>query len=159
MFVFQDSYQNEVHLSFTNDPFCLNPKHVWVICRYKDQWLLTKHKERGLEFPGGKVELGEKAKDAAVREVMEETGAEVKELIYLGQYKVLGRGKTIVKNIYFAEICSLTNQTSYFETYGPILMQDLPESIKTNNEYSFIMKDDVLVHSIKQVEQLLCERE
>ncbi|MBD8068571.1 RNA deprotection pyrophosphohydrolase [Bacillus sp. PS06] len=159
MFVFQDLYQNEVHLSFSIDPFCNNPKHVWVICRYNGQWLLTKHKERGLEFPGGKVESGETANDAAIREVMEETGAIVSELTYLGQYKVLGKGKTIIKNIYFAEIESLTNQTSYFETFGPILLQDIPLPLKKNNQYSFIMKDNVLIHSLEQVEKLLSEKE
>ena len=40
-----------------------------VICRFFDQWLLTRHKERGWEFPGGKREPGETLEVAAFREV------------------------------------------------------------------------------------------
>ncbi|WP_078544408.1 RNA deprotection pyrophosphohydrolase [Litchfieldia alkalitelluris] len=155
MYKFQDSYQNEVHLSFSIDPYSNNPKHVWVICRYKDQWLLTEHRERGLEFPGGKVEKGETPAAAALREVKEETGAVVSKLEYIGQYKVLGKGKTIIKNIYFAEIERLIHQNNYFETYGPRLMFELPSSVKNNSKFSFIMKDDVLIYSLKRVSELL----
>lgn len=154
MIVFQDMYHNEVNLSFTPDPFSTQPKHVWVICRYEDHWLLTDHSERGLEFPGGKVEDGETPEAAAVREVMEETGAEVSELEYIGQYKVNGKGKTIIKNIYFAEIKRLLEKKDYFETKGPVLLQEIPlDSIKSDRRYSFIMKDDVLRHSIDYVEK------
>jgi len=58
-FVFSDYYRNSVTFSFQDHPFSTNPKHVWVICRFHDQWLLTKHPRRGWEFPGGKVEPGE----------------------------------------------------------------------------------------------------
>lgn len=155
MIVFQDTYRNEVQLSFSMDPYSNNPKHVWVICRYQDQWLLTKHRERGLEFPGGKVEEGETPEEAAIREVREETGAEIERLTYIGQYKVLGKGKTIIKNIYFADIRSLSNQDTYFETHGPELLKDLPLStIKNDHHFSFIMKDDVLTHCLKRIENL-----
>ncbi|WP_453994283.1 RNA deprotection pyrophosphohydrolase [Bacillus nitroreducens] len=152
MIVFHDIYKNEVNLSFTPDPFSTKPKHVWVICRYRDQWLLTDHSERGLEFPGGKVEKGETPEAAAIREVMEETGAEVQEIEYIGQYKVIGKGKTIIKNIYFAEISRLLDKTDYFETKGPVLLKEIPlNTIKSDRRYSFIMKDDVLPHSIDYV--------
>ena len=55
--------------------FLLSQKHVWVVCRYGDQWLLTHHLRRGLEFPGGKVELGETPEEAAVREFMKKPAA------------------------------------------------------------------------------------
>ena len=48
---------------------------MFVICRFYQQWLLTKHKIRGWEFPGGKKEEGETLEEAAIREVEEETGA------------------------------------------------------------------------------------
>ncbi|MEH7379642.1 nucleoside triphosphatase YtkD [Bacillus sp. JJ1533] len=156
MIVFQDMYHNEVNLSFTPDPFSTYPKHVWVICRYKDDWLLTNHSERGLEFPGGKVEEGETPEAAAKREVMEETGAEVSELQYIGQYKVNGKGKTIIKNIYYAEIKRLLEKKDYFETKGPVLLKELPfNTIKSDRRYSFIMKDDVLPRSIEYVENYI----
>lgn len=151
MIVFQDMYANEVNLSFTNNPFSPNPKHVWVICRYKGQWLLTNHSERGLEFPGGKIEKDETPEQAAIREVMEETGGIVTDLNYIGQYKVIGKGKTIIKNIYFAEVSKLVEKDDYYETKGPVVLNDLPKNVSTNSKYSFIMKDDVLVHSINYI--------
>lgn len=151
MFRFKDYYHNEVHLSFEDYPFSKDPKHVWVICRYGDKWLLTIHSDRGYEFPGGKVEHSESADDAAIREVKEETGGSVNKLTYIGQYKVLGKEKTIIKNIYFAEIDEIIPQTDYLETNGPILLESLPSDIQRNRKFSFIMKDDVLVRSIEKV--------
>ncbi|WP_456277909.1 RNA deprotection pyrophosphohydrolase [Bacillus sp. AK128] len=148
MFTFTDHYKNEVLLSFQDHPFSNYPKHVWVICRYMDQWLLTAHSRRGLEFPGGKVEIGETAEEAAVREVKEETGGKVETLQYIGQYKVAGKEKTIIKNIYFAEVSTIEKQPTYFETHGPVLLPFLPSDLSQDGRFSFIMKDDVLNHSL-----------
>lgn len=148
MHVFKDYYSNEVTLSFDDHPFSKEPKHVWVICLYEDQWLLTKHKERGFEFPGGKVEKGETAEEAAVREVMEETGAVIESLNYLAQYYVDGKSAKVIKNVYFAKIKELTAQATYYETEGPVLFDKLPEELKQNKEFSFMMKDNVLLHCL-----------
>ncbi|GAA5417725.1 putative 8-oxo-dGTP diphosphatase YtkD [Paraliobacillus ryukyuensis] len=158
MKVFKDYYANEVTLSFENHPFEKNPKHVWVICRWQGKWLLTKHKDRGLEFPGGKVEAGETAEEAAIREVKEETGGLVETLSYIGQYYVKGKTEHVVKNIYFAEINNLLSQVTYYETEGPVLLKALPSTIKTDRTFSFIMKDQVLPYSLKQINSLLNTR-
>ncbi|MFC4387192.1 RNA deprotection pyrophosphohydrolase [Gracilibacillus marinus] len=155
MKTFNDYYNNKVNLSFEDHPFDSSPKHVWVICRYKGKWLLTKHLSRGLEFPGGKVEKNETADDAALREVNEETGAKVDQLYYIGQYCVESRYQSIVKNIYFATIKELTEQTSYFETAGPVLLEEIPTNIKHNETFSFIMKDDVLTYSLAYIKERL----
>lgn len=153
MHIFQDYYNNKVSLSFESHPFSEEPKHVLVICHYQDKWLLTKHKTRGLEFPGGKVEEGETAEQAAIREVKEETGANIKEIHYLGQYHVDGKGDQVDKNIYFAKISELVEQPTYYETEGPVLIRKLPENIKSRRTYSFIMKDDIIQHSLKKIKQ------
>jgi 8-oxo-dGTP diphosphatase len=155
MYTFTDYYQNTVQLSFDDHPFSRTPKHVWVICRYQDQWLLTHHLRRGLEFPGGKVEEGEMSEEAAVREVREETGGVVASLEYIGQYKVSGKDKIIIKNIYFAEISEILEHTHYNETKGPVLLEEIPANIREDRRFSFIMRDDVLVHSLKQVKKSL----
>ncbi|MFC7063915.1 RNA deprotection pyrophosphohydrolase [Halobacillus seohaensis] len=153
MKTFYDYYRNQVNLSFEDHPFSNTPKHVWVICRFENQWLLTKHKNRGLEFPGGKVERGETADRAAVREVLEETGAEVDQLNYVGQYYVAGKGGTVIKNVYFATVSRLLDQHHYFETEGPVLLDQLPQSIKSNSLYSFMMKDEVLPQCLNRIKE------
>lgn len=154
MYVFNDYYSNEVQLSFDDHPFSSSPKHVWVICRFKNEWLLTKHKERGLEFPGGKVEAGETAAEAAKREVMEETGAVLSSLTYLAQYFVDGKSGNVIKNVYFAEVDQLTKQPTYYETEGPVLLENLPSDLASNEEYSFMMKDGVLLHCINKLKAI-----
>lgn len=153
MYTFTDYYNNHVTLSFEDHPFSKDPRHVWIICRYKNKWLLTKHKERGIEFPGGKVEEGETAEQAAVREVEEETGGLVDTIRYIGQYFVDGKRQAVVKNIYYAIIDKLISKDSYMETEGPCLLKKLPKNVKYLETYSFIMKDDVLTHALHYIEE------
>ncbi|GAA0431148.1 MAG: RNA deprotection pyrophosphohydrolase [Bacillota bacterium] len=153
MYTFRDYYNNEIKLSFDYLPFSKNPKHVWIVCKYRGQWLLTKHKDRGLEFPGGKVEEGETPEEAAIREVKEETGGLVKNMNYMGQYFVSGKKEDVVKNVYYASIQALEKQDTYYETDGPILLETIPLNVKYQNCYSFIMKDDVLEHCIQYIHQ------
>ncbi|WP_163579439.1 RNA deprotection pyrophosphohydrolase [Gracilibacillus saliphilus] len=155
MKTFYDYYNNKIQLSFEDQPFDSDPKHVWVICRFEKKWLLTKHKNRGLEFPGGKVEQNETPKQAAIREVLEETGGEVDQIKYIGQYFVSGKREKLAKNIYFAMVKKLKEQDSYYETEGPVLLEKLPENIKSNENYSFIMKDDVLSYSLDYIEKIM----
>lgn len=153
MITFRDFYNNKVQLSFQDHPFSKEPKHVLVICKHREKWLLTKHKERGLEFPGGKVEPGESADDAAVREVLEETGGVVTNLHYIGQYFVDGKKDYVIKNLYFAEVKELKEQPTYFETDGPVLLLKIPENVNFNSSYSFIMKDRVVEHAMEYIEK------
>lgn len=152
MKTFHDYYNNEVKLSFQDHPFTNDPKHVWVICKHNGRWLLTKHRDRGLEFPGGKVEDGESAEQAARREVMEETGGHVSELMYVGQYFVNGKAGNIAKNVYFASVHKLDEKSNYFETEGPVLLEQLPDNLLVNPEFSFMMKDEVLPLSLEQIQ-------
>ncbi|MBS2970153.1 nucleoside triphosphatase YtkD [Metabacillus sp. KIGAM252] len=151
MYRFKDYYHNQVQLSFEKNPFSSLPKHVWVVCRYQDKWLLTNHGDRGYEFPGGKVEENETADEAAIREVKEETGGVVSSLQYMGQYRVSGKEKTIIKNIYYAAVSELIQLDDYMETKGPVLLDELPDNIQQDRRFSFIMKDEVLQQSLKRI--------
>lgn len=150
-YTFADYYNNIIELSFTKNPYSLDPRHVWVISKYNEQWLLTDHKDRGLEFPGGKVEKGETADQAALREINEETGGIINHLTYLGQYKVNAKSEIVIKNIYYAQIEHLEQKEHYFETNGPVLIKKLPQNIRVNNDFSFVMKDDVLYHCLQKL--------
>ncbi|GAA3892045.1 antimutator 8-oxo-(dGTP/GTP)ase [Anoxybacillus suryakundensis] len=153
MIVFQDYYGYDVRLSFSDHPFSRHPKHVFVICRYDNHWLLTNHETRGWEFPGGKVEEGETAKQAAIREVREETGGIVQTITYIGQYEVKRPNETIVKNIYFAYVAFLEQRESYFETNGPVQMEYIPDDVTTDGRFSFIMKDGVWAYTKQELQR------
>ncbi|NGP44231.1 nucleoside triphosphatase YtkD [Bacillaceae bacterium SIJ1] len=154
MHIFEDYYHNKVRLSFQDHPFSRAPGHVLVLTRYNQHWLLTKHPRRGIEFPGGKVEPGELPRDAASREVYEETGGVVSSLSYIGQYKVDGKQESIEKNIYYATVSVLEETDHYYETEGPVLFKDLPEKIKKDARFSFHMKDDVVQLSLRHIQML-----
>lgn len=151
MEVFQDYNGGKVKISNTRHSFSKAAEHVLVICRFYHQWLLTKHKTRGWEFPGGKKEPGETLEQAAVREVEEETGARVKSLKYLGEYEVTNTEGTFVKAIFFAEIEALFPKNDYFETNGPVLIGGDILSLRWQEQYSFIMKDQVVEKAVKQI--------
>lgn len=153
MYCFHDVFGNEVKLSFSENTFEQPPEHVLVICRYNDFWLLTNHKERGLEFPGGKIEGDETPEEAAVREVMEETGAEIERLVLIGQYQVIGDDWYFVKNVYFANIKQIIVQKQYFETNGPVLLDGSIEFTNMDENFSFIMKDGVLQKCLEEIKR------
>lgn len=153
MIVFQDYYGYNVRLSFSDHPFSKQPKHVFVICRYGGRWLLTNHAVRGLEFPGGKIEKGETPKQAAIREVKEETGGVVEKITYIGQYEVNRPNETIVKNIYFAHVKSLEQRESYFETNGPVFIEHIPDDVAKDERFSFIMKDGVWMYTKQELQR------
>ena len=48
---------------------------AWVTPRKcSSHWLMVEHQERGWELPGGGIEVDETPTEAAIREVLEETG-------------------------------------------------------------------------------------
>ncbi|EWG10625.1 RNA deprotection pyrophosphohydrolase [Cytobacillus firmus] len=153
METFLDENGGKVRISFNKKAFGIEPGHVLVICRYGDQWLLTNHKKRGWEFPGGKREQGESLEEAARREVYEETGADLNHLHFIGEYEVNLGEERFVKAIFFAEVKSLNNTNQYFETNGPILTGGNLLEDRWSSQYSFIMKDKVVEKSLEKIMQ------
>lgn len=151
METFLDENGGKVRFSFNKKAFGIEPGHVLVICRYGDQWLLTNHKKRGWEFPGGKREQGESLEEAARREVYEETGADLNSLHFIGEYEVNLGKERFVKAIFFADVKSLNRTDQYFETNGPILTGGNLLEDRWNSKYSFIMKDKVIEKSLERI--------
>jgi 8-oxo-dGTP diphosphatase len=148
---FKDLNGAEVSLSFQENAFGQEPNHVLIVCKYKGKWVLTDHKQRGWEFPGGKREEGETLEQAALREVMEETGGKVQSLHFIGEYEVKDERGSFVKRIYSAELKEILNQKDYFETNGPVLIEGDLLSEVSKKHYSFIMKDEVIRLSLEQI--------
>jgi len=151
---FYDANGNKVYISFEKNAFSIEPRHVLVICRYKEKWLLTDHPNRGLEFPGGKLEAGETVEEAAAREVYEETGGIIETLDYIGEYYVEDkRNVPFVKAVLYAKVCTLKEKQDFMETNGPILKEETLLGELVNPEYSFIMKDKVVPLSLEIIKE------
>lgn len=153
MELFYDYLGSKVHFSFSSDDFNQEAKHVIVICYKEGQWLLTKHKKRGLEFPGGKLEEGECIEAAAKREVYEETGALIKKLHWVAQYEVFGKDKSFCKAVYFAHIDQLIKKVDYLETDGPFFVTESQIKERRQEMFSYIMKDFVMDLCLKRVKE------
>lgn len=144
---------DKVEWSILPNPFQEDARHVLVICQQGDSWLLTRHKKRGLEFPGGKVESGETLEDAARREVYEETGAVLENLIQIGTYRVTGEKESFVKAAFWGHVKSLVKTNTYHETNGPVFVKGDLLGLRFGADYSFIMQDRVVEECIKQIKQ------
>jgi 8-oxo-dGTP diphosphatase len=120
--------------------------HVVVLPLYQNQFLFTKHKERGIEWPGGKIEERETPLQAAIRELREETGGQASSMWFVGQYKVQKKNKEFfIKNIYSAHVDFVDPFHSGQDTYGPIL---IPCNINplTGEGFSPLVTDGVFHH-------------
>lgn len=142
---FKGAYDHEVELT-------LFPKqleqagHVVVLAIHNQQFLFTKHKTRGMEWPGGKVEKGESPLQASIRELMEETGAQASSMWLVGQYKVYEEeDQFFIKNIYITEVVDINkNLVSGVDTDGAVL---LPMHIQpTQQGFSPLVTDGVFAH-------------
>jgi 8-oxo-dGTP diphosphatase len=156
---FLDEFGNKVELSLSPNAFQQKAKHVLVICQYKDAWYLTNHKVRGLEFPGGKVEQGESLTEAAHREVYEETGAIMGDLFQLGEYRVTDDKNLFVKAVFWGKIKTIDKTNNYYETNGPVAVKGDILRLRFGEEYSFIMKDEVIQECINHIYKIQNEKE
>ncbi|HWO75692.1 MAG TPA: nucleoside triphosphatase YtkD [Bacillus sp. (in: firmicutes)] len=144
MIVFTDLNGNKIELSFGTQANTDHIQHVLCITEYNGCWLCTNHKERGIEFPGGKLEEGENPEDAAKREIFEETGGLVQELNFIGQYKVISEKEEFVKGVFYAKVKELVSKNDYLETRGPVLIDPTISFKGLDESFSFIMKDGVV---------------
>lgn len=79
-------------------------KYAVICTRYQGLWLLCRHKERTTwEVPGGHIEPGETAREAAVRELWEETGVKRAEIHPVCVYAVSRDGTPTYGMLFFAE--------------------------------------------------------
>ncbi|WP_083256201.1 RNA deprotection pyrophosphohydrolase [Domibacillus iocasae] len=153
MHFFTDENGYTVTMTFEKGAFGQKPSHVLVLCRKEQAWLLTKHKVRGLECPGGKIEPGEALEAAARREVAEETGAVVSGLHFIGEYYVHVPEMPFLKAVFFAQVTDIEKKDDYLETDGPYIeIEDLLH-VRFRDNYSFLMKDDMIALALSEVKR------
>lgn len=121
------------------DSVCIIPVYenqVVVISQYRytvDEWLY--------EFPAGAVEDGESGKEAAKRELLEETGFLTDELVYMGNY-YMNEGISSAKcDLYFAR-CSQRKEPAFDQTERIVTKLVTPEEFEAmveNNEFKLLI--------------------
>ncbi|KRG10488.1 RNA deprotection pyrophosphohydrolase [Staphylococcus sp. NAM3COL9] len=150
---FKDSENDDVFLSYKNDGNRADGNHVLIIPVFQGQLLFTNHKLRGIEFPGGKKEVGESSEVAAARELFEETGATIKRCSYIAQYRVERQsGLSFTKDVFMVVVKDAKQQNDYLETNGPLFynnVSDIPEERK-----SYLLKDAAILQCLERVMEL-----
>lgn len=101
-----------------------------ISAKYDGQWIMVRHHKRTTwEIPGGHIEKGETADEAASRELMEETGALEFEIVCVATYSVRKNGETGYGRLYFAEVSSIGPVPDTSEIAEIRLMDSLPENL------------------------------
>jgi len=103
--------------------------YVVIAAREMGKWIFVRHRDRSTwEMPAGHIEKGESAKEAAIRELQEETGARNATLQALCDYQVTVKGKTGSGRLYGAEILDRTSILEH-EIVEVRLSSGLPSSL------------------------------
>ncbi|MBN6186679.1 NUDIX domain-containing protein [Aneurinibacillus sp. BA2021] len=143
---FYDQSGQFISLTFERKQFLPDAKHVLVWAYAEpggEEIVLTRHKKRGWEIPGGKVEPGETPEAAARRELFEETGTEIGDLDWIAQYIIDADPdkEKIVKNVYTGVIQQWKELPVGFETAERALFP--LATLPLEKDMSPFMQDDV----------------
>ncbi len=150
MLTFNDVNGGRVELTFGKNQFGMLARHVLVILKYKEKWLLTRHSVRGVEFPGGKAEDGETIEEAAIRETIEETGVTITDVCHFAEY-VVQSNITFCKAVFTGKVVGIDESPMLHETEGALWMTG--DELSSCEELSFHMKDTGMEALRKWVEE------
>jgi len=141
MHKFLDDFGLPVTLTFDEREYrqC-QAKHVLVFPFWKGKLLFTRHRERGIELPGGKIEPQESSIAAAIRETFEETGAILDGIERIGQYTVNGE---LCKDIYVARVLSCQPFPTGKDVLERVQFDQIPTQVKGDPRFSRLLYDDV----------------
>lgn len=136
---FKDLNGARVELTFGDNRFGMPARHVLIVLKHEGKWLLTQHRTRGIEFPGGKAEAGETIEEAAIRETYEETGVTITNLVKFAEY-VVQSNITFCKAVFTAEVVHIEENPELHETEGARWMTS--QELNECDQLSFYMKDE-----------------
>lgn len=93
-----------------------------------DHVLLCNIGDRGWCIPSGRVEAFESSIEAVKREAIEEAGAEVDSVQYIGCYKICEKGEVRWADVYVGQVVSLGEISMPEESLGRqlVTMEELP---------------------------------
>ncbi|NJH97592.1 RNA deprotection pyrophosphohydrolase [Staphylococcus agnetis] len=126
--------------------------HVLGLTLYRNSMLFTKHRLRGIEFPGGKCEEGESSLQALAREIYEETGGHLQTAYYIAQYTVTNAQRSFTKDVYVCIIDAIEPKLDYLETHGPMRFQSIEEVPK--GDKSFLLEDPAILKCVERMTEL-----
>lgn len=122
------------HLLETVDEQAL--KYAVICARYQGRWIFCRHKfGETWELPGGHIEPGETAIEAAKRELYEETGAAEADIIPIGIYKLYDYGL-----LCFAEVKTLSAIPKDSEIGQIRLFQSVPYPLTYKNVHDQLLQ-------------------
>jgi drug/metabolite transporter (DMT)-like permease/8-oxo-dGTP pyrophosphatase MutT (NUDIX family) len=105
-------------------------KSVLVFIKSGKEWLMVKNKFRNWEFPGGHREGGETLYETAQREAFEEAGVDIKNVVYVGYYRLLDGHTTLIVT---AEVEKFHEIPSDFETEERKFVSEFPAKLSFND--------------------------
>jgi 8-oxo-dGTP diphosphatase len=115
--------------------------YVVIATRYEGGWLFVRHRKRGgYEFPAGHPDKGEDSVEAAVRELMEETGAHDFTMEPVTYYSVdTGSGKKFGR-LFLAYVDTLGEITDKNEIEGVKVFRRLPRGLSLPEVMTFLYR-------------------
>ena len=111
-------------------------RFVVMPAKYKGKWIFVRNKERETwEMPGGHIEVGECAMEAARRELFEETGAIEFDIQPIFDFSVIKENIVTYGRLFISEVGKLGDLPD-FEIGEVRLFDDLPDNLT----YPYIYK-------------------
>ena len=99
------------------------------------------HKRQQWEIPGGKIEPGESAEQAAIREIKEELGVDVKIIKMLGSKEFTEDGRTWHYTWFEAQIQKGEPKVMEVQTFNELRYFDFAWLKRNTNELSLVTKN------------------